>query len=869
MSASRNTVLKLILDLEAKKALKGLGATSDAAGDAADAFDDLGKASGKTGKGLQGFGAQASKMADQVDDASKKVDNLKDGMGESSSIASALGGAVGRIAPEAEAGFMAVADLTGGLEGLLKGGLAAIGPIAAIGAAVALATAAWTHFNEKQEKAQEEMRRTAEEAKRLETVMGQINLQQAEDQIALLAAQGKVNNREVAEYNAHKQAAARHEEVHNKAIEKAKEAQQKLKDAVQEETDARAALAAAKKTISTSDITDAAKRLDAALKETRAAEGLEATFSKQLHTVQAAITKDADVLMQTFDALQKAQETAVKSGGGRSALDEVLAEADRLSAPVTTKLQDLNAVLATLQGTTTKGSKQAAALAQRIAEVTAARDAEQEKVNAAAADKQAKALQASSNQMQALTGAMDSFTASFMPAQTELERTTQKQSDFAASFEKIRAAAVKAGTDGTASFAEMEKEFARKMDLIQKRINELSATTVEKEIPSAIARGFGRATAPLRDAGGLLVRGVKGAIGVLTGFIPEQFKGQVRNEFEKLGKSLTNIFSGGQGGIAGMVQTVQTGGASMVTGLVGQAAGNAAANKAAAAGADAAGQAAAAAGAAGPAGAAAGAALQIGMGGAQAFEQAKAERAAEIAANRQSKKQQQRDQMLSQGFSEEQVAQAGLSQEDVAKAGEVTKEDEKKAAQQVDRGEEMGKFVEGMVMGVVEGIKSLIVGLPNILEELIPILLTEFPVAIITSLFKMIPKMLKMLFSGLPKALFKGFVRGFKAIWKAIKNFFADIFSFGFQTGGYVPKDGRYILHQGERVVPATGAGTGTASAGLQAFTGSGGSNITVNTAVVDPDTVPALSRIFQSQVGSFGRTNTQFFGQKSPVESI
>ena len=65
----------------------------------------------------------------------------------------------------------------------------------------------------------------------------------------------------------------------------------------------------------------------------------------------------------------------------------------------------------------------------------------------------------------------------------------------------------------------------------------------------------------------------------------------------------------------------------------------------------------------------------------------------------------EREEKLAAGFSEEQLEAQGLGADDISKAGEVTKADEAAAMKEVDRGEEMGKFVEGMVDGVIGGIK--------------------------------------------------------------------------------------------------------------------------------------------------------------------
>ena len=275
--------------------------------------------------------------------------------------------------------------------------------------------------------------------------------------------------------------------------------------------------------------------------------------------------------------------------------------------------------------------------------------------------------------------------------------------------------------------------------------------------------------------------------------------------------------------------------------------------------------------AAGPAGGLVSGAIALGEQGDAAYD-AEVERKAQKSADKRGESAAAtRESLLGQGFSEEQVAARGFSEEDVAAAGEVTKEDTAAAEKATDRGEEMAGVVQQAVEGVIGGIKSIIEGLPEILEFLIPALITDLPIAIITAVLKSLPKMIRMIFVGLPTALYKGFIKGFRDMWKAVKKFFKDIFSLGFQTGSsYIPKTGRFILHQGERVLPASGASTGGQERGLAAFAGgSQKANVTLNASVIDPDTIPALSRIIEKSLGSTGRAESSFFGSQSPTTSI
>ena len=227
--------------------------------------------------------------------------------------------------------------------------------------------------------------------------------------------------------------------------------------------------------------------------------------------------------------------------------------------------------------------------------------------------------------------------------------------------------------------------------------------------------------------------------------------------------------------------------------------------------------------------------------------------------------QERRDRFESQGASEEQLAAAGLSDEDIAAAGEVTDADIAQAEEQTDRGEIMGQVAADAVRGVIDGIKSIVEGLPDIIEELIPILLFELPPALIKSLGKLLVGFAKNLFINLPRAIFQGVSNWFGRV----KKFLADLFSFGFATGGYVSRTGMALVHQGERVIPSNGAGTGTATAGLQAFMGQPSTNLTINTATVDPDSIPALGRLLERDLGAHGRVENDLFGTVAPFTSL
>ena len=290
---------------------------------------------------------------------------------------------------------------------------------------------------------------------------------------------------------------------------------------------------------------------------------------------------------------------------------------------------------------------------------------------------------------------------------------------------------------------------------------------------------------------------------------------------------------------------------------------------------------------AGPVGAGAASLIGIGQQGQQAFEAEVQEKAAESAADRQAEMQARADKLTEAGATDEELAAAGLSAEDIAAAGEVTEGDIAAAEEGTDRGQVMAEQVKAVVEGVIEGIGALLEGLPDILstlipmllvdlplslidaipaliEELIPVLLVELPQGLLKMLGKLIPKLVMAIFVEIPKAIIKGVGQWFKGVWNTI----TDFFSFGFQTGGFVPKTSSYLLHQGERVVPASGAGSGTASKGLGAFN-AGGKSLTVNTQVVHPDSIHQLGKLIDDELGAHGRTTVPIFGDNAIGRSV
>ena len=80
-----------------------------------------------------------------------------------------------------------------------------------------------------------------------------------------------------------------------------------------------------------------------------------------------------------------------------------------------------------------------------------------------------------------------------------------------------------------------------------------------------------------------------------------------------------------------------------------------------------------------------------------------------------------------------------------------------------------------------------------------------------------------------------------------------------FQTGGYVDRTGLALVHAGEHITPAGGVPSGDADR-MGARGGSSGANVTINTSVVDPNTIPALVREIERVFGTNGRGTSPLF---------
>ena len=100
-------------------------------------------------------------------------------------------------------------------------------------------------------------------------------------------------------------------------------------------------------------------------------------------------------------------------------------------------------------------------------------------------------------------------------------------------------------------------------------------------------------------------------------------------------------------------------------------------------------------------------------------------------------------------------------------------------------------------------------------------------------------------------------VRGVKGLVKGSK-----------QTGGFINETGLQLLHQGERVIPSTGASTSAMQAAAGNIGGSG-QTINISTNVVDPNALESLGRLLDRQFGERGRSRAGIFSNAEPLGGL
>lgn len=198
--------------------------------------------------------------------------------------------------------------------------------------------------------------------------------------------------------------------------------------------------------------------------------------------------------------------------------------------------------------------------------------------------------------------------------------------------------------------------------------------------------------------------------------------------------------------------------------------------------------------------------------------------------------------------------------------------------------ENLGDSIKRLLVEVVPGI---IAGLPDFVFDLISVLPGAIFEGVLLGTVAIVDAVAGLVID-LPAAFIEGIDSLFSNLWLDMKEFFLSIFTLGgeggifetfadsakdlfgkkggrsgapgsgldasdlagvslqgFATGGFVDRTGLALVHEGERVVPASGAGSGTASAGF------GG--ITIQSLTVQANDPREFIRELRTHLGSFG----------------
>lgn len=213
----------------------------------------------------------------------------------------------------------------------------------------------------------------------------------------------------------------------------------------------------------------------------------------------------------------------------------------------------------------------------------------------------------------------------------------------------------------------------------------------------------------------------------------------------------------------------------------------------------------------------------------------------------------------------------------------------------------MKEAIRGVIDALVEVIPELIVEIPRMLMHLIP--------ELIEGLVKAAPLIIKALLYDLPVAFANGLAKWWRKIWATIQKFFfpnkkkreerrerrdakreeakeeggfsgARKFS-ETQSGpvgqlarlsrlienmfrgkkhagtSHIDRTGMALVQAGEQIVPSSG----TTTQGMDRRMGrGGGTNVTINTNVVDSNAIRGLGKLLEREFGSFGRSTSPVF---------
>tara|TARA_Y100000593_G_scaffold10669_1_gene19122 strand:- start:2664 stop:4754 length:2091 start_codon:yes stop_codon:yes gene_type:complete len=205
--------------------------------------------------------------------------------------------------------------------------------------------------------------------------------------------------------------------------------------------------------------------------------------------------------------------------------------------------------------------------------------------------------------------------------------------------------------------------------------------------------------------------------------------------------------------------------------------------------------------------------------------------------------------------------------------------------------------IKGVIKALVQVIPDLIVELPRLLIDMIPVVLE--------GLFKAIPALVEALIIKLPIAIVKSLFQWWKSIWQTVRDFLfprreerkarRSEFKQNLQESGvskfgqtmaalftsaegkeqfnqrfkkhagtsHVDRTGMFLLQAGEQVVPSSGT---TTQGMARRMGGGGGMNVTINTNVVDQNSIRGLGKLLEQEFSSFGRSTSPLFN--SPTGS-
>lgn len=190
---------------------------------------------------------------------------------------------------------------------------------------------------------------------------------------------------------------------------------------------------------------------------------------------------------------------------------------------------------------------------------------------------------------------------------------------------------------------------------------------------------------------------------------------------------------------------------------------------------------------------------------------------------------------------------------------------------------------------IVDALKESIGGVIKAIFEVIPELIVELPFVLIETLPKLLFDALQKFVQSIAEALFPkreerrkreeerirlrdrfgiaggAVVAGEGDPARTLGVLVRNLFSGGKKHAGtaHVDRSGMFLLQQGEQVVPSSGT---TTQGMARRMGGGGGVNVTIQTNVVDSNSIRGLGKLLEQEFSSFGRSTSPLFN--SPTGS-